>query len=137
MIDEVESKMTRLPDLVPPASLAAHVMARVARLPDGRSLVLPATRTSRVGTESRTRERLAWVSGLAGLVIALGACIHREVTTGTLPDLTSLHVGHVQLVTMPIEPVMLVLALGLVLYLQGLFSPVRRAATKDRGAAAG
>jgi hypothetical protein len=126
MIDEMASKMTRLPSLAPPASLAANVMARVARLSDERSVVRPAVRTSLIGTESSSSERLAWVSGLAGLVIALGTYVHREMAAGTLPDFTSSRIGHVQLVTMPIEPAMLVLALGLLLYLKGLFSPLRR-----------
>src|SRR5579864_4608561 len=129
MIDEVASTMTRLPDLAPPASFATQVMARVARLPDRRSLVRAAAGTSVVGTDSPNRERLAWVSGLAGLVIALGTYVDREIAAGTLPDLTSSRIGHTLLVTTPIEPAMLVLALGLLLYLKGLFSPVRRAAT--------
>jgi hypothetical protein len=137
MINEVASRVTRLPDLAPPASLSANVMARVARLSDERSVVRHAAGTSFIGTESSGRERLAWVWGLAGLVIALGTYVNREIAAGTLPDLTLSRIGHLQLVTMPIEPAMLVLALGLLLYLKGLFSPLRRAASKERGGAAG
>lgn len=136
MIDEVASKMTRLPDLAPPASLAANVMARVARLPDERSVVRPAE-TSAVKTESGRGERLTWGWGLAGLVIAFGTYVRSEMAAGTLPDLTSSRIGHVPLVTMSIEPAMLVLALGLLLYLKGLFSPLRHSVTKERGAGAG
>jgi hypothetical protein len=137
MIDEVASKVTRLPDLAPPASLSANVMARVARLSDERSVVRHAAGTSLIGTESSSRERLAWVWGLAGLVIALGTYVNREIAAGTLSDLTLSRIGRLQLVATPVEPAMLVLALGLLLYLKGLFSPLRSAASKERGAAAG
>jgi hypothetical protein len=130
MIDEVTSTLTRLPDLAPPASLAANVMARVARLSDERSAFRPDAGTSLIGMESSSSERLAWVWGLAGLVIAFGAYVQSEIAGGTLPDLTSWRIGTVQPVTMPVEPAMLILALGLLLYLKGLFSPLRRAADK-------
>jgi hypothetical protein len=134
MIDEVAPTMTRLPDPAPPASLAVNVMARIARLPDGRSLARPAE-PSKVKSESGRGGRLAWGWGLAGAVIAFGTYVRSEMATGTLPDLTSSRIGHMQLVTMPVEPAMLILGLGLLLYLKGLFSPLRRAAPDERKAA--
>src|SRR5579863_10360397 len=127
MIDEVASTMTRLPDPAPPASLAANVMARIARLPDERS-PLPPAETFAVETKSGRGERLAWGWIVGGLVIAFGMYVRSELAAGTLPDLTSTRIGHVPLVTIPVEPAMLVLGLGLLLYLKGLFSPLRRAA---------
>jgi|SRR5579864_659657 len=127
MIDELASTMTRLPDPAPPAPLAANVMARIARLPDERSLVTPAEMAA-VNAESTGRERLAWGGGLAGVGIAFGTYVYGELAAGTLPDLISSRIGHGPLVTMPIEPGMLVLGLGLLLYLKGLFTPLRRAA---------
>jgi hypothetical protein len=59
--------------------------------------------------------------------------VRSEMAAGTLPDLTSSRIGHVPLVTIPVEPAMLVLGLGLLLYLRGLFSPLRRATSKEQG----
>jgi hypothetical protein len=132
MIDDMASTMTRLPDPAPPASLAATVMARIARLPDERS-ALPPAETFAVKTTSGRGERLAWGWGLGGLVIAFGMYVRSEMAAGTLPDLISSRIGHVPLVTIPVEPAMLVLGLGLVLYLRGLFSPLRRATSKEQG----
>jgi hypothetical protein len=134
MIDEVASTMTRLPDPAPPASLAANVMARIARLPDERSS-LPLAETFAVKTESGRGEQLAWGWGLTGVVIAFGMYVRSEMAAGTLPDLTSSRIGHVPLVTMPVEPAMLVLGLGLLFYLKGLFSPLSRVAPNERKAA--
>ena len=134
MIDEVAPTMTRLPDLAPPASVAANVMARIARLPDRSSLVIPAE-TSAVTTESRRGERMPWAWALAGLVVAFGAYVRSEIGVPSFPPFTSSRIGHLQLVTMPLEPAMLILALGLLLYVKGLFSPLRRVAFKEPGAA--
>ena len=135
MIDDVASTMTRLPDPAPPAALAANVMARIARLPDKPSSDPSADRAA-VKAESGRGERLARGWGLAGLVIAFGMYVRSEMAAGTLPDLISSRIGHVQLVTLTVEPATLVLGLGLLLYLKGLFSPLRRTAPKEPSAMA-
>jgi hypothetical protein len=132
MIDQVTSEMTRLPDLAPPASLAANVMARIARLPDRRSQVSPAAETSRARAGHARGERLAWTWSLAGLVIVFGTYVSSRIAAGAPLDLTSSRIGNAPLITMPAEePAMFLLALGMLLYLAALFSPLRRAASKD------
>ena len=124
MSDHMASTMTRLPDLAAPTSLGANVMARIARLPDERS----SAAMSAVKTESSRGERLAWGLGLAGLVIAFGTYVHTELAAGTVPSLISSPTGHVQLVTISVEPAMLVLGLGLLLYLKGFLTVPQRGA---------
>ena len=108
-------------------------MARIARLPSERSSLLPVEAFA-VQTKSGRGERLAWGWGLGGLVIASGMYVRIEMAAGTLPDLTSSLIGRVPLVTIPVEPALLVLGLGLLLYLKGLFSPLPRAAPDERKA---
>jgi hypothetical protein len=50
----------------------------------------------------------------------------RWLVTGALPDLTSPRIGRDSLALAPIDgPAVLVLGLGLLLYLGGLFAPLR------------
>src|ERR1017187_9224810 len=137
MTERRTSKMKRLPELAPPTSMAANVMARIARLPDERSQIPRVVDTPRTVTRPSLGERLAWTWGLAGVVIVFGTYDYSKIVAGTLPDLTASRIGYAQLVTMPVEgPAMFFLAVGLLLYLTGMFSPLRRATSKERGATA-
>jgi hypothetical protein len=127
MTERLTSEMGRLPELVHPTSMATNVMARIARLPDERTRIPHVPDTPRTVTTPAQGERLAWTWILAGVAIVFGTYIYGGVAAWAPPDLTSFRIGTVQLTTLPgKDPVVLCLAAGLLLYLAGLFSPLRR-----------
>lgn len=130
MIDHVESELRRLPEPVPPAALAGIVMARVWRLAEERtpaSLASPALMGSsgeeRVG---KWHDVLVWAGAFAGLVLVFVSWLHGRLEAGSSLDLVSWRIGAASVVRMPPNgPAVLGLALGLVIYVAGLFAPIR------------
>ncbi|MDO8834702.1 MAG: hypothetical protein Q7V01_03865 [Vicinamibacterales bacterium] len=118
-MDDVTSIMSRLPDPDPPATLTATVMARIAREVD-QGADAPEVRV-------RHREYRAWAWALAGVVLVFGVSIYGWYATGSTPDLTSSRIGPGRPALMPIGgPVSALLGLGLLVYIVGLFAPLRR-----------
>ena len=126
-----ESELTRLPEPVVPSTLAGAVMARVSRLDEGHT---PASLAFSVSTGRPQKQRIwswnslaAGVAAFAGLVIVLLSWIDGRLDTGSWPSLISLHVGAPNMVRLPPDlSAALGLALGLLLYLGGLFAPLRK-----------
>jgi hypothetical protein len=125
MIDQVTSELGRLPEPAPPSTLAATVMARVARLPEPEALPAPGER-GRARIAAR-REWPAWAWALSGVVVVFAAHVYDWRVAGRWPDLMSSRIGGVLPAVLPVEGLAApILALGLVLYLAGLFAPLRR-----------
>jgi len=122
MLDDFEQRLARLPEPIPPSTLAATVMARIAREPD------PVTTIAGVpGPVLHTGYLADWLWTLVGILAVMGLTVHGWVTLGAPPDVLSPRIGRSAGVLMPITGSgMLLLALGLWLFLAGLFAPIRR-----------
>ena len=122
MRDELASRLTRLPEPTPPVSLQATVMARIARDADDG----PAVRRSRVAATRALRDRLVWVSVLAGLAVVLCGSAYGWLVDGKWLDLTSPRIGPggPSLTTLT-GPAGLLLGLGLLIFVAGLLAPLR------------
>lgn len=116
MNDDLTPLMTRLPDPAPPSTLAATVMARIAREDEARQVA---------AVEPARRERPTWIWALVGIAVVVGASAWGWLTAGTLPDLTSPRIGPGTPALMPGGPAAAIIALGLLVYLAGLFAPLR------------
>jgi len=130
VINPVESELTRLPEPEPPAALVKTVMARVSRLDEERppaSLASPAPMgSSREGRVGGWKDVPACVAALAGLALVVVSWIDGRLEADSWVDLVSLQVNAPTLVRMPPDgSTLLGLALGLLLYVVGLFAPLR------------
>ncbi len=131
MITHVESELTRLPEPVPPATLVTTVMARVSRLAEESAPASLASRASLAGSRDerarRSNDAPAWVAALAGLVIVLVSWIGSLNEADLATAFISSRIGPPDLLRLSLNgPAALGLALGLLLYLAGLFAPLRR-----------
>ncbi len=137
MINHLEPEMTRLPEPVPPATLVTTVMARVSRLAEQPAPASLASRAS-VGTARHERARRssdlpAWVAGLAGLAIVFVSWIGSLNEADLAAGLISSRIGPPDLLHVSLNgSAALGLALGLLLYLAGLFAPYRLGRTYVR-----
>lgn len=119
MMDDLTSVLERLPEPMPPSTLTATVMARIER---------EAERKADAGEAPvpRHREHRAWLWTLAGAALVLGVSLYGPLVKGALPDFTSSRIGFGRKGVLPVEGrTALLLALGLVVYLVGLFAPLR------------
>ena len=119
MTDDLTHLLSQLPEPMPPSTLTATVMARIEREAEQRAeapLAAPA---------NRARE-LAWLWTFAGIALVMMGFINGWVSAGSLPDFTAARIGLNRAPLMPIGPsVTLLLALGLLVYVAGLFAPIR------------
>ena len=121
MTKGVERLLARLPEPTPPPTLAATVMARIARLPDRAATAMPMRRP--VPTRG---ERPAWALTAVGVLVVVGLTVHGWMAGGVLPDITSARIGLGRPSVMAVEGwSTLLLGLGLWLFLVGLFAPLR------------
>jgi hypothetical protein len=113
MNEDLATRLSRLAEPEPPSSLSAAVMARIAR---------EAGATAR---PVHPRERPSWIWALPGLALVAGACLYGWITTGSMPNVP-LRVGPDVSTLVPRDGLpLLMLALGLVACLAGLFAPLR------------
>jgi len=123
MIDHVATLMARLPEPTPPASLKATVMARIAREAElQQDIAAEAANHARI-----PRERSVWIWTLAGgLATVVGTTVYGWLAGGALPSFTAPLIGGgaPALIPMP-GSAALIVALGLLIYLAGLFAPLR------------
>lgn len=117
MSDEIRMRMQRLPEPAPPAGFEATIMARIAREADAVTAAQPA---------GRHATSAGWVGTIVGSVLAFGAIFWGWFEAGvSLPSLIS-PTGRISTPALPPHlPAMLLLALGLLCYLAGLFAPLR------------
>jgi len=116
MNDELTPLMTRLPDPAPPPTLTATVMARIAREEEARHAAV---------IEPVRRERPAWPWALVGIAVVIGASAWGWLAAGTVPDLISPRIGTGAPLLTPGGPAAVGITLGLLVYLAGLFAPLR------------
>jgi hypothetical protein len=119
MSDDIRPLLARLPEPAPPATLAATVMARIEQ---------EAGRGRRpLEVAAGTRARFFWLYVLAGAVVVIGTIASGWASAGSVPDVLSSRIGNRSLVLLPIDGLALIpFAAGLLLYLAGLFAPLRR-----------
>jgi hypothetical protein len=120
MNDDLAAQLARLPEPIPPATLRASVMARVMREDVRRAPGEATARAYRPGT------RFAWLWSVAGLAIVLCVTAYGWLDEGAVPDVLSPRIGRGSPQLLPMGPGGLLLSLGLLIYLAGLFGPLRR-----------
>jgi hypothetical protein len=136
-MNTLESDLKHLPNPALPEGLSADIMARLANLDE--EGIAGASKPARVASIKATRDRLAWTAALVGLTVGVGAQAYRLAVSAMTLDLTSLRIsrgfeltpwlmdGVVEMLSP--SPAVAVLAVGLLLYLIGLFAPLRRTAS--------
>ncbi len=118
MIDEMGPLLARLPEPEPPPTLSATVMARIAREPARQ-------RQELVAREGMPRGRPFRAHILAGVLIVLAVTVHGWIGAASVPDVVSWRIGLPRLVPSG-GPAALLVAIALLLYVRGLFAPLRR-----------
>jgi hypothetical protein len=126
----VESELTSLPDPVPPTTLAATVMARVSRLPEGRPRAARSTsgrsRISREDRIGRWTGLAAAAAALTGVAIVVVSWLAGRLEAGSWLARISPRVGTPLAGWVPPGGFAVPgIALGLLLYVGGLFAPLR------------
>lgn len=123
-MDDLTPVLARLPEPMPPSALTATVMARIEREAEQRAeatIAAPVT---------RPREVQAWLLTFVGLALVLIVFANGWRSGGFVPNFMAAKIGLGHAPLMPPEArVSLLLALGLVAYLAGLFAPLRRDGT--------
>jgi len=113
MNDDLAPILSTLPEPVAPPSMTASVMARIAREADAAVAV------------ERPRERPTWLWSVVGLTVVVAAMVYGWATGAALPDLLGSKVGG-RLALLPMGgPLTALMAGGLLVYLAGLFAPLR------------
>lgn len=118
MIDEIGPLLARLPDPEPPATLSATVMARIAREPDRRS-------RDAMARDQEERDRPFRARILAGVLVVLVVTVHGWIGGASVPDVVSWRMGLPRLGPSG-GPAALLIAIALLVYVRGLFAPLRR-----------
>ncbi|MGD8330115.1 MAG: hypothetical protein PVJ49_11825 [Acidobacteriota bacterium] len=122
----LRSQLQRLPEPEPPAHLAADVAARIARLDNER--VTTGAQRGRPEPVRPAREQLAWAAVIGGTAIGFAAQTYRLATGEVAPSWLGIPAGRVIegfLPALSLSPATAVLAVGLALYVAGLFAPLR------------
>jgi hypothetical protein len=120
MIDDLTPLLRDLPEPAPHSSMTASVMARIEREAERKAEARSATRVKATG---EVRVLFLTVAGLAlvGVLFAYG-----WLSLETPPDFTSPRIGFDRARLVPIQgPAMWLVGVGLVIYLAGLFAPLR------------
>jgi hypothetical protein len=129
--DTVESDLTRLPEPKAPATLVATVMARVSRLDDARPAAIfaaaPPKRRSPAARAGHWKDVPAWVTALAGLAIVFVSWTAGRLEPSSWLGFVPSQIGTLNPVRLPPGgPAALGLGVGMLLYLAGLFAPLRK-----------
>ena len=125
-MNSIESELKHLPDPAVPEELAASISARIARLDEEQAA--PTRESPRVAVAQAGRDRLALALAFLGATVGLGAQAYRLAVGEVSLDLLSPRIsggldGIVEI--LPVTPALAVLAAGILLYLTGLFVPMR------------
>ena len=120
MTDDLTPFLSRLPEPMPQSTLTATVMARIEREAERKA---DSKATVPVG---RARELQTWLWTFVGVALILTVFVSAWLSSGSLPNITSARIGLDHAPLVPVEArVSVLLALGLIAYLAGLFSPLR------------
>ncbi len=132
-MNTLESDLKHLPEPALPEGLSANITARLANLDE--EGIAGASKPVRIASIKATRDRLAWTAALVGLTVGVGAQAYRIAVSAMTLDLTSLRIiREFELISWlmdgaPPSPAVALLAVGLLLYLIGIFAPLRRTAS--------
>lgn len=119
MSDELNALMARLPEPDPPSTLMTTVMTRIAREPERAvDAARPPARPD--------RDMAIWVRLLTGAAIVMGVIAPAWFSAGSPGSLLLRGGIGTGVAPQMAGPASLLLAAGLLLYLAGLFAPVRR-----------
>jgi hypothetical protein len=121
MNDDLSTLMTNLSAPAPPASLKATVMARIAREADRQDAPVP----SAIAPAHPGRDRVVWLSAFIGLAVVLSTVGYAWISAGTLPNVASPRLGPMSIPLIPQGTAGMAIGLGLLVYLAGLFGPLR------------
>jgi hypothetical protein len=124
MNEDLAPLLKELNEPAPPTALKANVMARIAR---------DVERHAEVQVTAPVRRRAdlkVWLYTLAGLGAILFVFADGWLTAGVLPDLTSARIGMGRTPLMPFGTPAWVLWIGFIVYLAGLFAPLRDTSSK-------
>ena len=120
-MDDLTPVLSRLAEPMPPSTLTATVMARIEREAERKAdekVAVPV---------SRARELQTWLWTFVGVALVLAVFVSAWLSSGALPNITAARIGLNHPPLMPMESrVSLLLALGLIAYIAGLFAPLRR-----------
>jgi hypothetical protein len=120
MMDDLTPILSRLPEPMPASTLTATVMARIEREAEEKADAKAAA------PASRAREFQTWLWTLVGVSLGLVVFINGWLSAGSLPDFTAARIGPKRAPLMPIgTSASLLLAVGLLVYVAGLFAPLR------------
>ena len=126
MTDDLAPLLNELPEPVPPSSITVTVMARIHREVEQKREAERKSGSTVTVSARQPRELQTWVWTFVGLALVLAVTIKGWLSSGSLPDFTSSRIGLGHVALMPVQgSLALLLALGLVIYLGGLFSPLR------------
>jgi len=113
MNDDLAQLLQKLPEPPAPSSMTSTVMARIAREADLAVVV------------DAPRERPTWIWSLVGLAVVVAAAVYGWANGIGLPDLVGSKVGSRPTLLPMGGPLTAVMAVGLLVYLAGLFAPLR------------
>lgn len=120
MIDDLKPLLQQLPEPEPPSSIAATVMSRIEREADRRA------EAHSVAPARAARELSTWLWTFIGIALVVILFANGWLSLNTPPDLTSPRVGAGRALLIPIQgPAMGLVGVGLLIYLAGLFGPLR------------
>ena len=120
MMDDLTPVLSRLPEPTPPSTLTATVMARIEREAEEKAHAKVAMPVS------RARELQTWLWTFVGVALVLTVFVSAWLSSGTLPNITAARIGLNHAPLVPVEArVSVLLALGLIAYVAGLFAPLR------------
>ena len=123
MVDDLTPVLARLPEPLPPSTLTATVMARIEREAEQHA-------ADTLAAPARRPELRAWLWTFVGIALVLVAFINGWLSMETLPDFTAPVIGRGRPSLMPAGgPFALLVGVGLLVYLAGLFAPLRSGKT--------
>ena len=122
-MDDLTPVLARLPEPMPPSTLTATVMARIEQEAEQKAAAAGTVPVRRL-------EMRAWLWTFVGVALVVGVLISAALDARAMPDFTSSRIGLGRAPLMPIEgPALLLLGVGLLVYLSGLFAPLRSGKT--------
>ena len=120
MNDDLTPLLRELPEPAPPSTMTATIMARVQREAERKA------EAQVVATVKTSVDLRMWLATFAGIALVVVLFISGWQSLGTVPDFTSPRIGSGRAMLVPIQgPTMLLMGLGLLIYLAGLFAPLR------------
>ena len=120
MNDDLTPLLRDLPEPAPPATLTATVMARIEREAEQRAEARSVTPVK------AARGLSTWLWTFTGIALIVGLFANGWLSLNTPPDFTTSRIGFGRAMLVPLQgPTLWLAGLGLLVYLAGLFAPLR------------